>query len=358
MRLPEARTPDPRCAPAIRWGILAPGGIAHTFAQAVALGPSTVVAVGSRSADRAQAFANEFGIKRAHGSYEALVADPDVDAIYVASPHSEHREHALLAIGAGKPVLVEKAFVRNAIEAREVFAAAARGGLLVAEAMWSRYLPHYDVVRQAIDSGLIGEVALVTADHSQPLYPGGPERLEAPELAGGALLDLGVYPISFADFVLAAPTSVTARGRLTDRGVDHTVGILLEAQSGSDPGSESGPGSETTGLGAEAALTTSMHGLGPVTAVVIGTKGRLELDGWFYTPTTVRLVAPDGTVLDERPGVLPDGVIGFSYETAEFARCLAAGVTESPVMPHAATLRVMETMDEIRAQIGVVYPGE
>ena len=195
MKLPEPRTPDPHEAPGIRWGVLGPGGIARTFADAVAVGTAGVVAaVGSRSLERAQAFAAEFGIDRAHGSYDDLVADDGVDAIYVASPHSEHHAHALLAVGAGKPVLVEKAFTRSAAEAREVFAAAQERGLLVAEAMWSRYLPHYDVVRQAVESGLIGEVTTVFADHGQYLYPNGPARLSQPELAGGALLDLGVYP--------------------------------------------------------------------------------------------------------------------------------------------------------------------
>lgn len=354
MRLPATRTPDPQTAPGIRWGILGPGRIAHAFAEAVALGPSEVVAVGSRSVSRAQHFADEFGIERAYGSYEPLVADPGVDAIYIASPHSVHSEHALLAVGAGKPVLVEKAFTRNGREAAEVLDAAASAGVLVAEAMWSRYLPHYDVVRQAIESGLIGEVVLVTADHSQCLFPDGPERLAAPELAGGALLDLGVYPVSFADFVLGAPTSVIARGLLTDRGVDHTTSIVLEFGAGAGFAAGSGPG----GLGAQAELSTSMRGSGPVTAVIVGTAARLELDGWFYRPTTVRLVAPDGRVLDERPGALPDAVRGFSYEAAAFARCLADGALEPDAMPHAATLRVMQTMDEIRRQIGVRYPGE
>ncbi len=183
LRLPEPRTPDPHDAPAIRWGILAPGGIAHAFADAVAVGTaSSVVAVGSRSRERAQDFADEFAIPRAHGSYEELVADTEVDAVYVASPHSEHRDHALLALEAGKPVLVEKAFTRSAAEAREVLAAAERQGLLVVEAMWSRFLPHYDVVRHVVETGLIGELVSVFADHGQRLYPDGP----GPALPAGA----------------------------------------------------------------------------------------------------------------------------------------------------------------------------
>lgn len=343
LRLPEPRTPDPHDAPAIRWGVLAPGGIAHAFADAVAVGTaSSVVAVGSRSRERAQDFADEFAIPRAYGSYEELVADTEVDAIYVASPHSEHRDHALLALEAGKPVLVEKAFTRSAAEAREVLAAADRQGLLVVEAMWSRFLPHYDVVRHVVETGLIGGLVSVFADHGQRLYPDGPARLSQPELAGGALLDLGVYPVSFADLVLGAPTSVSAAGTLTDLGVDATTTITV-----------------TGAGGGHGVLSCTMAGVTPCTAVVAGTEARLELSGTFYgAGSTIRLVSRTNEVLDERPGGLTNDVRGFSYEAAEFARCLVAGETESPLLPHATTLRVMETMDDVRRQTGVVYPGE
>jgi predicted dehydrogenase len=340
--LPTSRVPDPKTAPAIRWGVLAPGGIARAFAAAVRDGTaSEVVAVGSRSAGRAAAFAAEFGIPRHHGGYEQLAADDEVDAIYVASPHSEHHAHALLALEAGKPVLVEKAFTRNAAEAREVLEAGRRRRLLVAEAMWSRYLPHYDVVRQVVESGMVGDVVSVVADHSQSLHPNGPERLASPELAGGALLDLGVYVVNFADLVLGPPSRVTARAHLTNRGVDATTSIVLESTSG-----------------AEAVLSTTMLGPGPCTAVVVGTAGRLELDTWFYAPTTMRLYGADGGLLEERASGPTDHAHGFAYEAAEFARCLTSGALETQSMPHATTLRVMETMDEVRSQIGVTYPGE
>ena len=343
LQLPEPRTPHPHDAPAIRWGILAPGGIAHTFADAVAVGTaSSVVAVGSRSRERAQDFADEFEVPRAYGSYEELVADPEVDAVYVASPHSEHRDHALLAIRAGKPVLVEKAFTRSAAEAREVLDAAAEQDLLVVEAMWSRFLPHYDVVRHVVETGLIGELVAVFADHGQRLYPGGPARLSQPELAGGALLDLGVYPVSFADMVLGAPSSVSAHGTLTDLGVDATTTITVAGAGG-----------------AHGVLSCTMAGVTPCSAVVAGTEARLELSSTFYAGgSTIRLVDRNNEVIDERAGGLTDDARGFSYEAAEFARCLVAGETESPLLPHATTLRVMETMDAVRRQIGVAYPGE
>ena len=320
--------------------MLAPGGIANQFAAAVhEATASSVVAVGSRSAERAEAFARRHGVARAHASYEDLVADPDVEAVYVASPHSAHHEHALLALRAGKPVLVEKAFTRSLRESEEVLAAAESGGLLAAEAMWSRYLPRYDVVRRTVDAGTLGELVLVEADHGQRLWPDGPDRLSQPELAGGALLDLGVYPISFADHVLGDLADVAARGTRSDLGVDVTTVISARGSSG-----------------AFAHLWCSMAAATACPARVVGTDARLELAGRFYDAGPVRLVGPDETVLDE---YVPEVTThGYRYEIAEFARALEAGRRETWSMPWDATRRVMAAMDEVRRQVGVVYPGE
>ena len=339
--LAASTVPDPIDAPAIRWGVLAPGGIANRFAEAVAEGTrSSVVAVGSRSPERARAFAERHGIPRAHGSYAELVADGEVDAVYVASPHSEHHEHALLALRAGKPVLVEKAFTRSLREADEVLGVAEASGLLAAEAMWSRYLPHYDVIRRTVEAGTLGEVVLVEADHAQRLWPGGPARLSQPELAGGALLDLGVYPLSFADHVLGRLDDVVARGTLTDLGVDATTVVGAR-----------GPNGELAHLWCSMAAATSCP------ARVVGSDARLEVEGRFYAVgSRVRLIAPDETVLDEY--VPPVSTHGFRFEAAEFARALHAGRRETWSMPWAATRRVMTAMDEVRRQLGVVYPGE
>lgn len=338
--LPQPRTLDPMDAPSLRWGIIAPGGIARTFAQALTARTSQgIVAVGSRNVQRAQEFVDEFASgATAYGSYGELVADDDVDVVYVASPHSEHRDHALLAIEAGKHVLVEKAFTRNAAEAREVLEAAERAGVFVMEAMWSRFLPHYDVIRQAIDAGLIGDVRWIAADHGQALYPEGPQRLSDPALAGGALLDLGIYPLSFAAMLMPQVDDVVATGILTPQGVDECETITLR------------------GGGSIAGLGTTMATQTPNTAVVAGTEGRLELDGWFYFPTQVRLVSNDGEVLDTFDGA--DDLHALHFEAVEVARCISDGRRESPLMPHAETLRVMGLMDEIRRQLGVVYPGE
>jgi predicted dehydrogenase len=334
--------PDPMDAPPVRWGVLGPGGIANTFASAVRHGTrAEVVAVGSRSADRADVFARRHGVARAHGSYEALVADPAVDAVYVASPHSEHHAHALLALAAGKPVLVEKAFARSLAETDEVLDAALGAGLLAAEAMWSRYSPQYDVVRRTVEAGTLGELALVQADHGQLLWPDGPQRLSDPALAGGSLLDLGVYPIAFADHVLGGLDDVAARGTLSPEGVDVTVGVT--ARRG-----------DTL-----ARMTSTMAASTPCQALVAGAAARLELTGpgFFYgAASTVRLVGPDGTVLDTWVPTLTEH--GFRYQAAEVARALAEGRQEVWSVPWAATRRVMGVMDEVRRQVGVVYPGE
>ncbi|MDX6358850.1 MAG: hypothetical protein QOH37_1904 [Nocardioidaceae bacterium] len=320
--------------------MLAPGGIAHDWAAALhARTTSRVVAAGSRSLERARAFASEFGAGRAHGSYEALVADPEVDAVYIASPHSSHHEHAMLALRAGKPVLVEKAFTRNAAEAVEVVEAARAQGLLAVEAMWARFLPHYDVVRRCLEDGLLGEVTAVAADHGQLLYPDGPQRLADPALAGGALLDLGIYPVSFAHLALGGFSDVRATGTLVETGVDAGETIAV-----------TGPG------GAIGTLSSTMLAKTPCTASISGTAARLEIDGWFYQPNVVRLLDPDDRELDRYEP--PSREHGLAYEAAEFARLLSAGRTESDLLPLDETVVLMRVLDEVRRQLGVRFPGE
>jgi len=329
-------------APPLRWGILAPGWIAGQFAAALRRGTrQRIAAVGSRNLDRARAFADEHGAPTAYGSYDALVDDPHVDIVYVASPHSEHHRQARLALEAGKPVLVEKAFTRNAAEARDLIDLARANGLFVLEGMWSRFLPHYDVIHQAVHDGLIGEVTTVFADHGQHLYPDGPDRLASPDLAGGALLDLAVYPISFADFVLGAFTTVTATGSLTDRGVDRQESVTV-----------------ANAAGALGVLHASMLAASPCSATICGTDGRLEIAGTFYLPSSVTLRDRDGQLIDRYDPTGDTAHQGLRYEAAEAARCLTAGAAESPLHPPATTLRIMQAMDEVRRQLGVHFPGE
>ena len=329
-------------APPLRWGVLAPGWIAGQFAAALRRGTrQEIVAAGSRSFHRARAFAEEHGAPTAYGSYDELVHDPQLDIVYIASPHSEHHRQARLALKAGKPVLVEKAFTRNPTEARDLIDLAHARGLFLLEGMWSRFLPHYDVLQQAVQGGLIGDVTTVFADHGQHLYPDGPDRLSNPDLAGGALLDLAVYPISFADFVLGPFTTITATGTLTDRGVDQQESLTV-----------------ANAAGALGVLHASMLAASPCTASICGTDGRLDIAGTFYLPSTVTLYDRDGTAIDRYEPTADVAHQGLRYEAADAARCVTGGATESPLHPPATTLRIMEAMDEVRRQLGVHFPDK
>lgn len=297
-----------------------------------------LVAVGSRSAERASAFAAEYGIPAAYGDYRSFVEDPNVEAVYVASPHSEHKEHALLAIAAGKHVLVEKAFTRNEAEAREVVDAARAAGVFCMEAMWTRFLPHVVALREMVRRGDIGRPVGLIADHGQPFaHLPAEHRIHNPRLAGGALLDLGVYPVSFAHDILGVPDRVSAVGSLAPTGVDAQISIALGF-----------------GPDVQASLHTTSFAKTATTAVIFGLEGRIEVDGDFYRPTSFSLIRNDGSTWDFYKEV--DG--GFQYQAAEVARRIAAGETESPVITLENSLEVMRTMDEIRRQVGVAYAGE
>lgn len=328
--------PDPKSAPTLRWGILGAGGIAHKFADAVNSHTqgSVVAAASASSLDKAKAFVAETGSGTAYGSYEELVADPNVEAVYVATTHNNHHEPALLAIEAGKHVLVEKSFTQNAQQAQLVVDAARAKGVFLMEAMWTRHLPHVYALREAVERGDIGEVVSIQADHGQSLMH--VERMYRPELAGGSLLDLGVYPIAFAHDILGVPERITAVGQLTDTGVDSQVGMVFDYGK------------------AQATLHTTMRSVTAIRAVIAGTEGRIEVDSMFYTPTTMRVIRLDGTSW-EFDGRVPNG---FQYQAAEVARRVAAGEKESPVHTLDETLEVMRIMDEVRAQIGLVYPNE
>lgn len=329
---------DPRTAPSLRWGILGPGKIAHRFArEALAHTSQVITAVGSRSRERAEAFAHEHAIPRVHVDYRGLVEDPEVDVVYVATPHSEHRANALLAIAAGKSVLVEKPLTRNAAEAREVFDAASDAGVFAMEAMWSRFLPHVAEIHEAVGRGVLGDVVALWADHGQMLDLGPTHRLLDPALAGGAILDLGVYPISFAHLLLGVPTTVRAVGQLTETGVDGHASIVLQY-----------------GPRTQAVVDTTLWSPTACTAWVAGSEGRLEVERTFYAPSAFRITRLDGTTWSY-DGRVPGG---FQYQIAEAARCVAQGEMESALRSHRDTLEVMAIMDEARAQLGVVYPGE
>ncbi len=323
----------------LRWGVIATGGIAARFVSDLELVPdATVVAVGSRSWERASAFAAEFAIQRPHASYLDLVSDEDVDVVYVATPHGQHHDAAKLALQAGKPVLCEKAFTVNARQAADLVSTARRQRLFLMEAMWTRFLPHVARIRELIAAGALGDVRAVFADHGQWFTPDPAHRLFDPELGGGALLDLGVYPLSFASMVLGAPTSVRSVTTKAFTGVDAADSIALGYADGR-----------------QAAVHCTLQARTPTTAAIVGTEARIEVHGSFYRPTSFDLVGRDRGV--EHFSFTHTGH-GLRHQAVEVARCLREGLTESPLMPLDETVSIMQTMDEVRAQAGIVLPGD
>ncbi len=320
------------------WAILGPGGIARAFAKDLAhLDGHSIGAVGSRSLSNAENFAAEFGGK-AYGSYEELVNDPSIDAVYVATPHPAHHDNVIMALNAGKPVLCEKPFSVNAVQAQAMVDAASKNQVALMEAMWARFLPHYAKVREIVASGALGQILSIHADHGQRLADRDIARLVEPSLAGGALLDLGIYPISFAHMILGNPTSITSSAVMTDKGVDAQSSMIFSYKDG-----------------AQAVLTTTMMEQTPCRAVVAGLNGWLEIDRTFYNPASMRVVMNDGTVSE-----YPNTYFGHGLrEQAEsFKQLVQAGRLESEILTWQDTVDIMKSMDTVRQQIGLKYPFE
>jgi predicted dehydrogenase len=321
------------------WGILATGGIAADFTNDLKVAGLRVAAVGSRTAERAEAFAQEHDVPHAHGSWQALADDPTVDVIYVATPHSAHAEAALVALEAGKHVLVEKPFTLNEGEAREVVDFAESHGLVALEAMWTRWLPHMLEIHELLDSGAIGEPQLLIADHTQSVPTDPHHRMNAPELGGGALLDLGVYPVSFAHDLFGEPEDVLSAAVMTATGVDRRVSATFVHESG-----------------AHSSLTTALDLAGPNRATILGTEGSIEIDAVWYAPTAYTLLDRQRAVVRRsRPEVAGRGM---QFQALELERLLREGRTESERMTHQGTVAVMRTLDRIRSSIRLVYPQE
>ncbi len=320
------------------WGILGPGGIAQAFAKDLTfIEGHTIGAVGSRSIANAEKFANTFG-GTAYGSYEELVADSSIDAIYVATPHPAHHDNVILALNAGKPVLCEKPFAVNAKQAQAMVDAAAKNKVALMEAMWARFLPHYAKVREIVASGVLGPILSIHADHGQRLADQGIARLVDPQLAGGALLDLGIYPISFAHMILGNPTSITSKAVMTDRGVDAQTSMIFSYDNG-----------------AQAVLTTTMIEQTPCRAVVAGLHGWLEIDRTFYNPASMRVILNDGSVT-EYPSAYTGH--GLREQAESFKQIVQSGAVESKVLTWNDTVDIMKSMDTVRSQIGLTYPFE
>jgi predicted dehydrogenase len=322
-----------------RWGILGTGNIARQFATGLqALPDATLAAVGSRSQEAADAFGAQFGAARRHASYEALAADPEVDAIYVATPHSMHRENTLLCIEHGKPVLCEKPFAINAAQSEEMVAAARARGVFLMEAMWTRFLPLLGRMRALLDARVIGEVRMLQADFGFRTGVNPKGRLFDPALGGGALLDVGIYPVSLASMVLGQPSRVASMADIGSTGVDEQAAIILGYENGQ-----------------LALLSTAIRTSTPHEARIMGTNGliRLHDQWWRGTGMTLAVSGQEPQRIDE-----PIAGNGYNYEAAEVARCVRAGLLESETMPLDETLAIMRTLDAVRAQWGLRYPME
>jgi predicted dehydrogenase len=318
----------------IRWGIVGPGRIAEKVVEDFAVVPGArAVAVASRSLDRARDFAGRHGLERAYGSYAELVADPDIDVLYVATPHPQHAAVALAALRAGKALLVEKAFTATFAGAAEVVDRARADGVFVMEAMWTRFQPAVVRLRELVAEGAIGEARSVQADLGVTRAFDPADRLFARELGGGALLDLGVYVVSFAQMLLGTPDTVTATGSRFPTGVDAEAALLLGYADGRS-----------------AALLTSLRNALPGQARVYGTEGWIDVLPRFHHPQTIVLHRGDA---EPETITRPQLGGGYAHELIEVTECLRAGRTESAVMPLADTLAVQDVLQQAAEQLGV-----
>ncbi|MBI5927986.1 MAG: Gfo/Idh/MocA family oxidoreductase [Chloroflexi bacterium] len=354
----------------IRWGILGTGGIAQDFVQGVQVVPDAVIgAVGSRTQAKADSFAQQFGIAKAYSSYEALVNDPDLDVIYIGTPNHIHKENCLLALGAGKAVLCEKPFAMNAAEAREVVAFAREKKLFCMEAMWMRFMPIMPKLRSMLADGVIGDICMLLADFGgrPPFDPS--NRFYNAEMGGGAMLDLGVYPLSLAYFLLGQPSQIVSQAIIGKTGVDEQVVTILKYPAGN-----------------QAVVTTSFLSTFPTDALIVGSKGQIRIQNPMYAPRQLVLTmfggdhhssgaARSGLVAaakqnryiraaysrskglikrflptDGKSITVPVTGNGYNYEAIEVMNCLRASQIESKIMPLDETIQIMEALDTIRQQ--------
>jgi Predicted dehydrogenases and related proteins len=319
----------------IRWGFLGAGGIAASMAADLHHGNNMLYAVAARDADRAAAFAARFGASHSHGSYRAMIEDPDVDIVYVATTHPFHREQALMAINAGKHVLIEKPLALNAAGVREVLTAARDKGVFAMEAVWMRANPLIITAREMVAGGVIGDVVTVHADFSIELEFDPNHRLYDLANGGGALLDLGVYPMHFAWLFLGRPDTQQVLGTLSPTGSDDTAALQWGYASG-----------------ATAQLRCATTAWTPGRATIAGTAGSISVEPWFVNPERLVVTTSEGESRVEGEKT------AYGPQIEEVERCLRAGLLESPVAPHADTIAILELTDRARADLGVRYPAE
>lgn len=328
-------------APPVRWGIIGTGAIAKKFAAALQLLPDAkLIAIGSRTKEKAEEFGKEHNVPHRHGSYDALVSDPEVHAVYVATPNSAHKENTLAALAAGKPVLLEKPFTINAAEAETVIDAARSKKLLLMEAMWTRWLPLYVKLRELLAQRVIGDVRFVRGDFGFNARPDSNPRLFEPALGGGALLDIGVYPISLASMICGPPSHAAGIAQLGTTGVDELCAITLTHPQG-----------QLAAVWCSIRLNTALE------AELIGTGGRIKIHSPAWRASEMTLFR-DGTEPELEPLKFPFDGNGYQFEAVEFMNCIRSGKLESAVMPLSESLSIMKTLDVLRAQWGVKYPME
>mgnify|MGYP002517675015 CR=1 FL=1 len=322
----------------MKFAILAPGGIAHSMAKAVSeIDKIERYAVASRDLKRAEKFAEQWGFEKAYGSYEELAQDPQVEFVYVASPHSHHYEHAKLCLEHGKHVLVEKAFTVNAKQARELIQLSEEKGLLLAEAIWTRYMPSRRMIDEILACKAIGNVTSLTANLGYVLS--NVERMQNPELAGGALLDLGVYPINFALMAFHGEIKdVHATAIMSPKGIDWVNSITLTFEE-----------ERMAVLHSDMLAQTDRQG------VISGDEGYMEVQN-INNCEEIRVFGLDRKMTSRYQ--VPEQINGYEYEVLSCIRAIEAGKTECEEMPHSEILRVMELLDRIRGQWGMVYPCE
>ena len=322
----------------LNWAIMGPGAISSIFLNDFRLAGMHMEAVGSRSPERAESFAKKYSIPRSYGSYEQLVADPDIDVIYIASTNNAHLENTKLALNAGKHVLLEKPFTLDASEARELVSLARAKGLFLMEAMWTRFLPNHVALFEKLEQGLIGTPLYLIADHDLDLPKNLHPRLYDPALGGGSLLDLGIYPISLAHRLFGNPSRITASASLMPGNVDESMGAIFEYSGGR-----------------QSMVHSGVRSAGPVTASILGDRGRVEMRKRFYEHSPFTVFDLDDKVLFKYEGNIEGR--GMQYQALEVERCITEGLIESPTMSLDETVQIMEVMDQIRNQTGIEFSG-
>lgn len=335
--LPRSRIPDPMAAPTLRWGILGSGWIAEQFIRSTRAHTRQIFqAVGSRSQAKADAFAALWALPAAYGSYEALVEAPDLDVVYVATPHNLHYEHVKLALNAGKNVLVEKPMAMTHEQAAEMVALARTKGLFLAEALWTYFLPKFDVLGQIIESGCLGEIKSIHTEYGE--YFTRDHRIFDPRLAGGPLLDLGTYPLSLIAKLMGVPAQVVGLKQMDPSGVHGQLSVIM-ADNGGNQGT----------------MSTTLYGLTPTNAAIVGTGGTVRFGSEFNLPGPFTVMSADGSVVLDYHEPVGRHFEGLYYEAAEVARCVASGRTETAKRPLDDTLDFMRMLDKVVAALDISY---